>query len=83
MFVYTDIIEHSFIGESQANLLGYFPIKSHFGETGYYCLIPPYDYKEIKIFIDTISIKLTRMNGKLFPFKYGQIIILVLFKRVK
>ena len=33
--VYTHIIEQSLIGESQANLLGYFPIKSHFGETGY------------------------------------------------
>ena len=30
VFVYTDIIEQSLIGESQANLLGYFPIKSHF-----------------------------------------------------
>ena len=35
VFVYTGIIEQSLIGESQANLLGYFPIKSNFGETGY------------------------------------------------
>ena len=82
VFVYTDIIEQSLIGESQAKLLGYFPIKSHFGETGYWCFNPPYDYKVIKNFIDTISIKLTRMNGELFPFKNGQIIIRLLFKRV-
>ena len=82
VFVYTDIIEQSLIGESQANLLGCFPIKSHFGETGYWCFNPPYDYKVIKNFIDTISIKLTRMNEELFPFKNGQIIIHLLFKRV-
>ena len=82
VFVYTDIIEQSLIGESQANLLGYFPIKSNFGETGYWCFNPPYDYKVIKNFIDTISIKLTRMNGELFPFKNGKIIIRLLFKRV-
>ena len=48
VFVYTDIIEQSLIRESQANLLGYFPIKSNFGETGYWCFNPPYDYKVIK-----------------------------------
>ena len=82
VFVYTDIIEQSLIGESQANLLGYLPIKSNFGETGYWCFNPPNDYKVIKNFIDTISIKLTCMNGELFPFKNGQIIIRLLFKRV-
>ena len=71
VFVYTDIIEQSLIGESKANLLGYFPIKFHFGETGYWCFNPPHDYKVIKNFINTISLKLTRMNGKLFPFKNG------------
>ena len=30
VFVYTDIIEQSLSGESQANLLGYFPIKFNF-----------------------------------------------------
>ena len=63
VFVYKDIIEQSLIVESKANLLGYFPIKTHFGETGYWCFNPPYYYKVIKNFIDTISIKLTRMNG--------------------
>ena len=82
VFVYTDIIEQSLIGENQANLLGYFPIKSNFGETRYWCFNPPYDYKVIKNFIDTISIKLNRMNGELFPFKNGKIIIRLLFKRV-
>ena len=82
VFVNTDIIEQSLIGESQSNLLGYCPIKSHFGETGYWCFNPPYDYIVIKNFIDTISIKLTLMNGELFPFKNGQIIIRLLFKRV-
>ena len=81
-FIYTDIIEQSLIGESQANLLGYFPIKSNFGETGYWCFNPQYDYKVIKNFIDTIFIKLTRMNGELFPLKNGKIIIRLLFKRV-
>ena len=82
VFVYSDIVEQSLIGESQANFLGYFPIKSSFGETGYWCFNPPYDYKVIKSFIDTISIKLSQMNGELFPFKKGKIIIRLLFKRV-
>ena len=83
VFVYTDIIEQSLIRESPANFLGYFLIKSYFGETGYWCFNLPYDYKVIKNFIDTISIKNTRMNGDLFPFNNGQIIICLLFKRVK
>ena len=33
VFVYTDIIEQLLIDKSQVNLLGYFPIKSHFGKT--------------------------------------------------
>ena len=82
VFVYSDIIEQSLIGESQANQLGYFPIKSKFGETGYWCFNPPYSYKVIKNFVDTISIKLTALNGELFPFKKGQIIIRLLFTRV-
>ena len=82
VFIYTDIIEQTLIGESQANTLGYFPIKSNFGETGYWCFNPPYDYKVIKGDVDTISIKLTQMNGELFPFKNGKIIIRLLFKRV-
>ena len=82
VFVYTDIIEQSLIKESQAILFGYFSIKSNFGETGYWCFNPPYNYKVIKNLIDTISIKLTRMNGELFPFKNGKIIIRLLFKRV-
>ena len=82
VFIYSDIIEQSLIGESQGNLLGYFPIKSQFGETGYWCFNPPYEYKVIKNWIDTISIKLTALNGELFPFKKGQIIIRLLFKRV-
>ena len=45
VFVYTDKIEQSLIGESQANFLEYFLIKSHFGETGYWCFNPLYDYK--------------------------------------
>ena len=82
VFIYTDIIEQTLIGESQANTLGYFPIKSNFGETGYWCFNPPYDYKVIKGEVETISIKLTQMNGELFPFKNGKIIIRLLFKRV-
>jgi hypothetical protein len=82
VFIYSDIIEQSLIGESQGNLLGYFPIKSQFGETGYWCFNPPYEYRVIKNWIDTISIKLTALNGELFPFKKGQIIIRLLFKRV-
>ena len=81
VFIYTDMIEQSLIGESQANL-GYVPIKSHFGETGCWCFNLPYNYKVMKNFIDTISIKLTCINGELFPFKNGQIIIRLLFKRV-
>jgi len=82
VFVYCDIVEQTLIGESQANLLGYFPIKSNFGETGYWCFNPPYDYKVIRNWVDTISIKLTQVNGEPFPFKNGKIIIRLLFKRV-
>ena len=82
VFVYTDIIEKSLIGESQANLLGYFLIESHIRDTRYWCFNPPYDYKVIKNFIDTIFIKLTCMNEERFLFKNGQSIIRLLFKQI-
>lgn len=81
VFIYSDIVEQSLIGTSQANIIGFFPIKSSFGETGYWCFNPPYDYQVIKSYIDTISIKLCRENGELFPFRNGKIIIRLLFKR--
>lgn len=81
VFIYSDIVEQSLIGTSQANIIGFFPIKSSFGETGYWCFNPPYDYKVIKSYIDTISIKLCRDNGEYFPFRNGKIIIRLLFKR--
>lgn len=83
VFVYSDIVEQSLIGESQGNILGYFPIKAKYGDAGYWCFNPPYDYKVIKQCIDTISIKLTGVNGKLFPFKNGQIIIRLRFERMQ
>ena len=82
VFVYTDIVEESLIGESQGNMIGYFPIKTSFGETGYWCFNPPYHYRVKLSYIDTISLKLCRATGELFPFKNGKIIIRLLFTRV-
>jgi hypothetical protein len=82
VFVYSDIVEQSLISESQGNFLGFFPIKSKFGETGYWSFNPPNEYKVMRNFIDTISIKLSRPNGELFPFKNGQIIIRLKFLRI-
>ena len=81
VFIYTDIVEESLIGESQGNMIGYFPLKTSFGETGYWCFNPPYHYRVKLPYIDTISLKLCRATGELFPFKDGKIIIRLLFTR--
>ena len=42
MWVYTDIIKYSAVGDIQALFLGYVPILSKFDKMGYWNFNPPY-----------------------------------------
>ena len=47
MLVYTDIIDISIGGDTQAPILGFIPIKSHFVDNSHYAINPP-SYVHVK-----------------------------------
>jgi hypothetical protein len=42
MFVYSDIVNDSLVGETQESLMGYMPLVTTHGQQGYWCFNPPY-----------------------------------------
>ena len=82
VFVYSDIVKSSLVGDSQANFLGYFPILSTTDERGYWGFNPPY-YHEVQMStIDRIAIKLCTEDGQLFT-NEGKVIIRLHFRRIR
>ena len=41
IFVYSDIIDTVFVGNTQASMLGYFPIQTKWGNKSYWNFNPP------------------------------------------
>ena len=82
VFVYSDIVKSSLVGDSQSNFLGYFPIKSTYEQTGYWCFNPPYYHEVQHQTIETIAIKLCTEEGELFPNKDGKVIVRLHFRRI-
>ena len=82
MFVYTDIIDFSIVGDTQAPILGFIPIQSHFGDNAHYAINPPsYVHVKEKI-INTITIKICTDTGEEFPFEEGKVICRLNFRRL-
>ena len=82
MLVYTDIVEPSLIGDSQANYLGFLPIQTIYGQQGYWNFQPPY-YVPVKTKqISNITIKLCQDTGDLMPIEDGKVICRLHFRRV-
>ena len=71
MWVYTDIIELSAVGDVQAPFLGYVPIQSKFDEMGYWNFNPPYYIKVKEHSISNITIKICTDSGENFPIVDG------------
>lgn len=83
VLVYSDIVEQSRVGDSLANYLGFFPIKSLYGQTGYWSFNHPH-YVKVKFdTIRSISIKLLSDDGLPFPITTGKVIVGLEFHRFK
>ena len=82
IFVYSDIVELSLVGDSQSALLGYCPIQSKFGDQGYWCFNPPYYVKVREKYINTITIELCTDTGESFPIEDGKVNCRLNFRRI-
>ena len=82
MFVYSDIVELSLVGDTQAALLGSLPIQSQFGEQAYWSFNPPYYVRLREKHITTITIQLCDDTGEAFPIEDGKVMCRLNFRRV-
>ena len=73
MWVYTDSIELSAVGDIQAPFLWYVPIQSKFDKMEYWNLNPPYYIKVNKNTVSNIIIKICTDTGEDFPIINGKV----------
>ena len=66
MYVYSNIVELSPVGNSQVPIIGFLPIKKSFQETGHWVLNPPLYVKVKEKNITTITIKICTESGEKF-----------------
>ena len=82
MFVYSDIVDQSLIGNTQANILGFLPIHTNFGDQGYWNFNPPYYTRVRDSRISSIKIQMCQDTGDLMPGAEGKTICRLHFRRV-
>ena len=82
MFVYSDIVELSLVGDTQAALLGSLPIQSQFGEQAFWSFNPPYYVRLREKHITTITIQLCDDTGEAFPIEDVKVMCRLNFRRV-
>ena len=82
MLVYSDIVELSLVGDTQAPILGSLPIQSEFGDQVYWSFNPPYYVRLREKHISTITIQLCDDTGELFPIADGKVFSRLNFRRV-
>ena len=67
MYVYSDIVKLSPVGNSQVPIMGFLSITSKFQEMGHWVVNPPMYVRVRKTNIRTITIKISTENGEEFP----------------
>ena len=67
MYVYSDIVELSPVGNSQVPIMGILPIKSMFQEIGHWVFNSPIYVRVREKNIRTITIKISTETGEEFP----------------
>ena len=81
MFVYSDIVELSPVGNSQVPIMGFLPIKSWFQEKGHWVFNPPFYVRVRKKNINTITMKFSTETGDEFPIQDGLVTCRLNFRR--
>ena len=67
MYVYSDIVELSPVGNSKVQLMGFLQIKSNFQENGHWVFNPPLYVRVREYNIRTITMKISTETGEEFP----------------
>ena len=81
MYVYSDIVELSPVGNSQVPIVGFLPIKTKFQEAGHWVFNPPLYVRVKKQNINTITMKICAETGEKFPIQAGVITCRLHFRR--
>ena len=82
IFVYSDIINTVLVGNTQAPMLGYFPIQTTWGDQSYWNFNPLYYVKVNQNLIRSLSIRLCNKQGETTEFESGTVICRLNFRRV-
>ena len=81
MYVYSDIIELSPVGNSQVPIMGFFPIKRKFQEMGHWVFNPPLYVRVREKNITTITMKIFTKIGEAFPIQDDVVTCRLHFRR--
>lgn len=81
IYVYTDIIEHSIVGDAFAPCLTYVPIDSKYGELGHYWQNPPIYHRVNRTLVSSIELSLRTHEGELLPMVDGEVMVQLHFRR--
>ena len=83
IFVYTDFIENVMVGNSQTQLLGYFPVQSTWGNIAYWNFNPAYYIRIKEQNIRSLSLKLCNELGDVINIESGHVICRLHFRRIR
>lgn len=85
LFVYSDIVESSRVGDSYTQLLNVIavPSDSKFGEQVFLRYERPYYHKVSKSDFEEIEIDIKEDTGASVPFRFGRTIVTLEFRRIK
>ena len=82
MFIYCDLVERSYVGDTSAPLLRVVKRAERPGEETTYVNFNPIQYLPLlKKSFDTISIKMCTDDGRVMPFTHGKSILVLHFRR--
>ena len=81
MYVYSDIVELSPMGNSQVTIMGFLEIKSNFQENGHFVFNPPLYVRVWEKNIRTITMKISTETGEEFPIHDDVVICRLNFRR--
>ena len=81
MYMYSDIVELSPVGNSQVPILGFLPIKSNFQENGHWVFNPPMYVMVREKKIRTISMKISTETGEDLHIHDDVVTCLINFRR--
>jgi hypothetical protein len=82
IFLYSNITDHVLVGNTQTPLLGYFPVKTIWGQQGYWNFNPVYYLPVKESNVHTIQIRMCNDTGEDIKFETGTVICRLNFRRV-